>query len=84
MRSRNGARWAWCALALVSLIAPAAAQPDKHEKRKSVGDCASFDQKENPDATVDFTVTDHVTLHSTLTVHAFVTVKSTVASGFSF
>ena len=62
MRSRNGARWAWCALALVSLIAPASAQPDKHERKKTVGDCATFDQKENPDATVDFTVTNACTI----------------------
>jgi hypothetical protein len=60
MRSENGARWAGCALALMSLLSSTAIADGKHVKKNksSVAECASFDQKDSGDTTVDFTITN--------------------------
>ena len=62
MRSRNRARWASCALALVSLTAPAVADKSVHKSKGSIAECASFDQKDSGDTSVDFTVTNSCTI----------------------
>ena len=70
MRSRNGARWASCALALTSIVVAAPASADKQVKKAkgSIAECASFDQKDSGDTTVDFTVTNSCTVTVECTV----------------
>lgn len=63
MRSRPRARWATCALATM-LCVPALADPPRttHTHTKSLADCASFDQVNKDDITVEFTI------HNTCTI----------------
>ena len=57
MRSPKGARWVGSALALVSLVVSSPINADTAKKKKlAVSDCATFDQKDSGEATVDFTV----------------------------
>jgi hypothetical protein len=54
----------------MSVVASAPASADKQVKRSkgSVGDCASFDQKDSGDTSVDFTVTNSCTIAVECTV----------------